>query len=255
MIVQLKTHLAIIFRKHLWLSISANKMLGFEAFIINFCGHSFWEMDTNLWGIKYTRKTSYWNLLKRDHPILRFSELNLVCKQPYRERRHKFPQGILVSILHAHAVCPCCCPCCMFILHVHAAYPWCVLMLLVYHACPFCISFYILHANAACPCCFPRFMSMLQVHVPMLLAHAACPVEWSCCITMLYYTPMLHVHCPCCVPILISVSPCWCPSCMPTRHVHAGWRCCLNMLHENGARAEICYVHYGSLCAELGSSQ
>ncbi len=89
-------------------------------------------------------------------------------------------------------------PCCMSMLHVHAACPCCMSMLHVLAACPRCMS--TLHVHVACPCC----MSTLHVH-------AACP----CCRSTLH----VHVACPCCMSLLqVCIGS---PHCLFVMLVHA----------------------------------
>jgi hypothetical protein len=72
-----------------------------------------------------------------------------------------------MSFLHVFAACPCC----MILLLVLTAWPCCLSILHVIDACSCCMS--VLHTHAACPCC-----------ISMLHDHVAC----TCCMSG------LHVH-------------------------------------------------------------
>jgi hypothetical protein len=140
-----------------------------------------------------------------------------------------------VPYVHVNDACPCLhaayyciCPCCMSILHfkphvllhICAACPWCLSMVLVHHACPFWMS--IRNSNAGYLC----FMSMLDVYISMQHVHAAFHAAYPCCISML----RAHASCPClCAVFSLLHIHAACPHCMSMSHDHTAWTCCENM--------------------------
>ncbi len=114
-------------------------------------------------------------------------------------------------------------PCCMSMLHTHAAYSCCIvthihaaclcMSMLRVHTCQCCM--FVLHFHAAHSC----FMSMLHVHAMFMLhVHAAWPcctcmsvlyvrATCSCCIFLMF---ILHVYCACLCYTSLSFS-CPCP--------------------------------------------
>jgi hypothetical protein len=134
-----------------------------------------------------------------------------------RSTQFRIPQNIIQTLHNAGQspqVCPC--PCCMSMLHVHGACPWCMSMFTsMVHAwpCPWCMScawclsmcMVPVHVHGACPC--PWCMSVPIVHV---CAHGACLCPW--CMSV----PMVHVHF------------------MLQAHFHAADPCCrsISMLHR-----------------------
>ncbi len=165
--------------------------------------------------------------------------------------------------------------CCMFMLQISAACPWCLSMLhghvFMLHghvsmlhgnadcaccvsillnraACPCCLS--ILHVHATCPClCFMAMpMPHVHIHAACPCINAACPKPCcmsisTCCMSMLCF--MLNVHAAYPV-LLVNIA---CQYCLSMHHVHAAWpcfhaawpcfhaawQCCMSMLYVHAA--------------------
>jgi hypothetical protein len=115
-------------------------------------------------------------------------------------------------------------PCCMSMMHVHAAYLCCMSMMYVHSAYLCCLSMLhfrctscrmsMLYVHTACPCfMFPAPCPCLHAACPccmsLLRVYAAC----QCCISMLMYMPHVHSACLCClaIPHVCAACPCFMP--------------------------------------------